>query len=61
MLVAVIVIAIKNQDLTLSSLLPGSSYSCCIRNLYALVLKQCHPTTVMLMHCVGTLVSKSRP
>jgi hypothetical protein len=34
------VIAIANQDSTSSRLLPGSSYSCCIRNLQALVHKQ---------------------
>jgi hypothetical protein len=35
--VIVIVIVITNQDSTSSRLLPGSSYSCCIRNLHALV------------------------
>jgi hypothetical protein len=30
-----------NQDSTSSRLLPGSSYSCCIRNLHALVHRQC--------------------
>jgi hypothetical protein len=38
-----IVIVITNQDSTSSKLLSGSSYSCCIRNLHALVHKQCHP------------------
>jgi hypothetical protein len=38
-----IVIVITNRDSTSSRLLPGSSYSCCIRNLHALVHKQCHP------------------
>jgi hypothetical protein len=38
-----IVNVITNQDSTSSRLLPGSSYSCCIRNLRALVHKQCHP------------------
>jgi hypothetical protein len=33
----VIVIVSTNQDSTSSRLLPGSSYSCCIRNLHALV------------------------
>jgi hypothetical protein len=36
--VRVIVIVITNQDSTSSRLLPGSSYSCCIRNLHALPL-----------------------
>jgi hypothetical protein len=36
---SVIVIVITNQDSTSSRLLPGSSYSCCIRNLHALVYK----------------------
>jgi hypothetical protein len=34
-IVIVIVIVITNQDSTSSRLLPGSSYSCCIRNLHA--------------------------
>jgi hypothetical protein len=37
--VSVIVIVVANQDSTSSRLLPGSSYSCCIRNLHALVHK----------------------
>jgi hypothetical protein len=52
----VIVIVITNQDSTSSRLLPGSSYSCCIRNLHALVHKQCHPvhiTTVCNVVVVG--------
>jgi hypothetical protein len=31
-------------------LLPGSSYSCCIRNLHALVHKQCHPVHIATAH-----------
>jgi hypothetical protein len=37
--IVTIVIAITIQDSTSSGLLPGSSYSCCIRNLRALVHK----------------------
>jgi hypothetical protein len=48
----VIVIVITNQDSTSSRLLPGSSYSCCIRNLHALVHKQCHPVVVT---CITSL------
>jgi hypothetical protein len=44
------VIVITNQDSTSSRLLPGSSYSCCIRNLHALVHKQCHPVHITTMH-----------
>jgi hypothetical protein len=32
--------------ITSSRLLPGSSYSCCIHNLHALVHKQCHPVHI---------------
>jgi hypothetical protein len=46
----VIVIVITNQDSTSSRLLPGSSYSCCIRNLHALVHKQCHPVHITTAH-----------
>jgi hypothetical protein len=35
----VTVVVIAFQDSTSSRLLPGSSYSCCIRNLHALVHK----------------------
>jgi hypothetical protein len=45
-----IVIVITNQDSTSSRLLPGSSYSCCIRNLHALVHKQCHPVHITTAH-----------
>jgi hypothetical protein len=31
-------------------LLPDSSYSCCIRNLHALVHKQCHPVHITTAH-----------
>jgi hypothetical protein len=34
----VIAIVFSNQDSNSSRLLPGSSYSCCIRNLHALVI-----------------------
>jgi hypothetical protein len=37
--VIVIVIVNANQDSTSSRLLPGSSYSCCIRNLYRALSK----------------------
>jgi hypothetical protein len=46
----VIVIVITNHDSTSSRLLPGSSYSCCIRNLHALVYKQCHPGHITTAH-----------
>jgi hypothetical protein len=46
----VIVLVITNQDSTSSRLLPGSSYSCCIRNLHALVHKQCHPVHITAAH-----------
>jgi hypothetical protein len=46
----VVVIVIANQDSTSSRLLPGSSYSCCIRNLHALVHKQCQPVHIMTVH-----------
>jgi hypothetical protein len=46
----VIVIVVTNQDSTSSRLLPGSSYSCCIRNLHALVHKQCHPVHITTAH-----------
>jgi hypothetical protein len=39
-----------NQDSTSSRLLPGSSSSCCIRNLHALVHKQCHPVHITTAH-----------
>jgi hypothetical protein len=45
-----IVIVITNLDSTSSRLLPGSSYSCCIRNLHALVHKQCHPVHITTAH-----------
>jgi Tfp pilus assembly protein PilV len=38
------------RTLTSSRLLPGSSYSCCIRNLRALVHKQCHPVHITTAH-----------
>jgi hypothetical protein len=44
---APIAIVITDQDSTSSRLLPGSSYSCCIRNLHALVHKQCHPVHIL--------------
>jgi hypothetical protein len=47
---SVIVLVITNQDSTSSRLLPGSSYSCCIRNLHALVHKQCHPVHITTAH-----------
>jgi hypothetical protein len=43
---SLVVIVITVQDSTSSRLLPGSSYSCSIRNLHALVSKQCHPETL---------------
>jgi hypothetical protein len=46
----VIAIVITNQVSTSSRLLPGSSYSCCIRNLHALVHKQCHPLHITTAH-----------
>jgi hypothetical protein len=51
-----IVIVITNQDSTSSRLLPGSSYSCCIRNLNALVHKQCHAIHMLLVFCLVFLV-----
>jgi hypothetical protein len=39
----VIVIVLTNQDSTSSRLLPGSSYSCCIRNLHACTCAQTVP------------------
>jgi hypothetical protein len=48
--VVVVVIVITNQDSTSSRLLPGSSYSCCMCNLHALVHKQCHPVHIMTAH-----------
>jgi hypothetical protein len=47
---SVIVIVVTNQDSTSSRLLPGSSYICCIRNLHALVHKQCHPVHITTAH-----------
>jgi hypothetical protein len=47
-MIYVIVIVIANQDSTSSRLLPGSSYSCCIRNLHALVYK--HPIHITTAH-----------
>jgi hypothetical protein len=44
------VIVVTSQDSTSSRLLPGSSYSCCIRNLHALVHKQCHPVHITTAH-----------
>jgi hypothetical protein len=58
--VIVIVIVITNQDSTSSRLLPGSSYSCCIRNLHALVHKQCHPVHITTAHEIHVL-SHSNP
>jgi hypothetical protein len=49
---SVIVIVVTNQDSTSSRLLPGSSYSCCIRNLHALVHKQCHPVHITTAHAI---------
>jgi hypothetical protein len=49
-MLCVSVIVITNQDSTSSRLLPGSSYSCCIRNLHALVHKQCHPVHITTAH-----------
>jgi hypothetical protein len=49
-LVQYIVIVITNQDSTSSRLLPGSSCSCCIRSLHALVHKQCHPVHITTAH-----------
>jgi hypothetical protein len=49
-IVFVTVIVITNQDFTTSRLLPGSSYSCCIHNLHALVHKQCHPVHITSAH-----------
>jgi hypothetical protein len=46
----VIDVVITNQDSTSSRLLPASSYSCCIRNLHALVHKQCHPVHITTAH-----------
>jgi hypothetical protein len=45
-----ITIVNTNQDSTSSRLLPGSSYSCCICNLHALVHKQCHPIHITTAH-----------
>jgi hypothetical protein len=56
----VTVIVIKNQDSTSSRLLPGSSYSCCIRNLHALVHKQCHPVQITVCSLNLLLVSSGR-
>jgi hypothetical protein len=44
------VVIITNQDSTSSRLLPGSSNSCCICNLHALVHKQCHPVHITTAH-----------
>jgi hypothetical protein len=48
--IVAVIIVITNQDSTSSRLLPGSSYSCCIRNLHALVHKQCHPVHITTAH-----------
>jgi hypothetical protein len=45
-----VVVVVTNQDSTSSRLLPGSSYSCCIRNLHALVHKQCHRVHITTAH-----------
>jgi hypothetical protein len=57
-MLASIVSAITNQDSTSSRLLPGSSYSCCIRNLHAIVHKQCHPVHITTTH---EILSRSLP
>jgi hypothetical protein len=42
-MIVIVITVITYQDSTSSRLLPGSSYSCCSRNLHALVHKQCTP------------------
>jgi hypothetical protein len=45
-----VVIIFTIQNSTSSRLLHGSSYSCCIRNLHALVHQSCHPVKITTTH-----------
>jgi hypothetical protein len=48
--ILLLLLLIKIQDRNSSRLPPGSSCSCCICNLHALVYKQCHPVNITTAH-----------